>query len=317
MSKIEWTEETWNPVTGCSKVSPGCKHCYAERMAYRLKAMGKPMYQNVMRGRFWSGDLELVESALEKPLKRQKPTMYFVNSMSDLFHEKMYIEWLQKIWDVMAKTPRHTYQILTKRDFNLYTWSDIAARRYGVLPNVWLGVSVENRNYINRIEQLTQSPAAIRFVSFEPLLGDVGDLDLRGIDWAIAGAESGRGARPMNEDWVRRIRDMCIRDGVKFFYKQNASNGRKISTPELDGRVWDEMPDCRQVFGVQYKYLPPWETSDKKWYTITAPDSGVAADEVRRMNQDAAGRDKIQVLRVVKMEKVKGSYQPVSEDLDE
>lgn len=244
MSKIEWTEKTWNPITGCTRRSPGCQHCYAERMTRRLAVMGQSKYQGLLdgNGRF-NGTLHFDRTALEIPLSHKKRTTWFVNSMSDLFHDDINPEWLTSVWDVMRVTPQHTYQILTKRAENMREYAGIMAHFCGVLPNVWLGVSVENADYLNRIEHLKQTPAAIRFISFEPLLGDVGDIDLRGIDWAIAGAESGPGARPMNEDWVRRIRDICQRDRLAFFYKQNATaGGRKISMPALDGVVWNEVP---------------------------------------------------------------------------
>ena len=241
MSNIEWTQETWNPVVGCSKVSQGCKFCYAEVMARRLKAMGRPQYQSVINGR-WTGNLEFVPSALDKPLKRRKPTTYFVNSMSDLFHESVPLRWIEQVWDVMGQTPQHTYQILTKRADQMAQAVRSMVQTRGVLPNVWLGVSVEDTDNTHRIEYLTGTQAAIRFISFEPLLGDVGNVNLSGINWAIAGAESGHNARQMDEGWVRNIRDVCQRDRVAFFYKQNVVNGKKISLPALDGVVWDEIP---------------------------------------------------------------------------
>lgn len=247
-SKIEWTEQTWNPIAGCTRVSPGCQNCYAERMAKRLIAMGQEKYFGTIdkNGR-WSGELSFDVDNWNAPLKRKKPTTYFVNSMSDLFHEKVLFNWHMRIWDVMRDTPQHTYQILTKR-------ADIMARRskalteiYGVLPNVWLGVSVENQKYADeRIPYLLQTPAAVRFLSCEPLLGPVvlpswdsyifhdgfgnnGPMTTNIgysfepdnlINWVIVGGESGPNARPMHPDWARGLRDQCTGAGVPFFFKQ-------------------------------------------------------------------------------------------------
>lgn len=208
-----------------------------------MESYRRLQYQNVVDdyGR-WTGRLELSPGALKKPLARRKPTYFFVNSMSDLFHPQVSFNWLDQIFNVIDQTRHHTYQILTKRAMRMADMMPLIVERYGVLPNVWLGVSVENRSKIDRIKLLEVAPAAIKFVSFEPLLEDIGDIDLTGINWAIVGAESGPKARPMDEDWVRRIRDICLRDRVNFFYKQQMVGGRKVSTPALDGVVWNEIP---------------------------------------------------------------------------
>jgi len=244
-SKIEWTEDTWNPITGCSKISAGCKNCYAERMAKRLKAMGVQQYRKVIgdNGR-WNGYIEYAGTkVLEKPLKRKKPTMYFVNSMSDMFHERNSPLIQTIIWNVMEQTPQHTYQVLTKRASQMY--NIFVSGKLPVLSNVWLGVSVEDNFETKRIEYLRKTPAAVRFVSFEPLLEDIMDTDLTGIDWVIVGAESGQGARSMKEDWVRHIRDICLEKNIRFFYKQKIQNGRKVTMPELDGVVWRQYPKTK------------------------------------------------------------------------
>lgn len=243
MSKIEWTGKTWNPITGCSRTSEGCKHCYAERMTKRLAAMGQAKYQGLLddNGRF-NSTLRFDEAALEIPLKRKQPTVWFVNSMSDLFHKNVWFTWQAKIWAVMAKTPHHTYQILTKRADALPEIVGSLSNTYGVLPNVWLGVSVEDQRAADeRIPHLLQTPAAVRFLSCEPLLGPVdlaeamGDTawkrtcgllvnknerNYRRLHWVIAGGESGPGARPMHPDWARSLRDQCVAMRVPFFMKQ-------------------------------------------------------------------------------------------------
>ncbi len=241
---IEWTEQTWNPTTGCTKISPGCKHCYAEVMAKRLKAMGARGYENGF-------NLSILPERLEQPLLRRKPTTYFVNSMSDLFHNDISFKFLDKVFDVIKRTPQHTYQILTKRSARM--------RKYfisrTVPDNVWLGVSVENRKYgVQRVDDLRKTKASIRFLSVEPLLEDVGEIDLRGIHWVIVGGESGPKARPMKAEWVEIIKEQCEQDGVAFFFKQwggwgadgkkrpKKNNGRLFA-----GKTWDEMPsvECR------------------------------------------------------------------------
>lgn len=236
---IEWTEQTWNPTTGCTKISPGCKHCYAEVMAKRLKAMGARGYENGF-------NLSILPERLEQPLMRHKPTTYFVNSMSDLFHNDIPFGFLDQVFDVIKHTPQHTYQILTKRSARMRKY--FSSR---VVPdNVWMGVSVENRKYgLQRIDDLRKVKAGIRFLSVEPLLEDIGEIDLRGIHWVIIGGESGPKARPMKVEWVETIKDQCEQDGVAFFFKQwggwgadgkkrpKRNNGRLFA-----GKTWDEMP---------------------------------------------------------------------------
>lgn len=238
-SKIEWTEQTWNPAVGCTKISPGCKHCYAETMAKRLQAMGMRGYENGFR-------LTLIPERLAEPLERRKPTVYFVNSMSDLFHEKVPFDYVRRVFDVMAHAPQHTFQVLTKRPERMATF----CRDVRVSPNVWLGVSVENRKHgVPRIDVLRYIDAAVRFLSVEPLLEDLGAIDLTGIHWVIVGGESGRKARPMKPEWVDAIKRQCDAVEVAFFFKQwgawgadgqkrsKSANGRR-----LHGQVWDEMP---------------------------------------------------------------------------
>jgi len=241
VSRIEWTEQTWNPTTGCTKISPGCKHCYAETMAHRLQAMGVRGYENGFK-------LSILPERLAEPLKRRKPTTYFVNSMSDLFHNDIPFEFLDQVFDVIRRTPQHTYQILTKRSPRMRRYFTSCGR---VVPaNVWLGVSVENRQYgLQRIDDLRKVQASIRFLSVEPLLEDIGEIDLTGIHWVIVGGESGPKARPMKPEWVEPIKDQCEQSGVAFFFKQwggwgvdgkkrpKKSNGRVFA-----GRTWDQMP---------------------------------------------------------------------------
>lgn len=239
-SAIEWTEQTWNPVTGCTKISPGCKFCYAEVMARRLKAMGVPGYENGF-------NLSLMPDRLGQPLERQKPTIYFVNSMSDLFHDGVPAEFIDKVFDVIARTPRHTYQILTKRAERLPHYFGKST-----LPrNVWLGVSVEGRKHgLPRIEELRKVNAKVRFLSVEPLLEDLGSVDLSGIHWVIVGGESGPNARPMRHEWVETVRAQCENQGSLFFFKQWGGWGadgqrrsKKTNGRQLHGRTWDAMPD--------------------------------------------------------------------------
>jgi protein gp37 len=230
-SKIEWTDATWNPLTGCDKVSPGCAHCYAEVQSARLQRMGQRNYQNGF-------SLTLHPHMLEQPLRWQRPRTIFVNSMSDLFHAAVPMEYIRRVFQVMVETPRHRYQVLTKRAERL---AELAPQ----LPwpdNVWMGVSVENHRYTHRIDCLRQVPASIRFLSCEPLLGPLHGLDLVGIHWVIVGGESGPGARPMQEDWVRNIKRQCDRDGVAFFFKQWGGVNKKAAGRLLDGQTWDGMP---------------------------------------------------------------------------
>ena len=230
-SSIEWTESTWNPVTGCSKISPGCKHCYAERMALRLKAMGHPAYAHGFR-------LTLHESRLTLPLQWKRPQMIFVNSMSDLFHEDVPVEFILSVFDVMHRAWWHTFQVLTKRSRRLLELSD----HISWPPNVWMGVSVENQDYTFRIDHLKRTGARVKFLSLEPLLGPLPNLDLQGIDWVIVGGESGPRARPMAEEWVVEIRDQCLEAQVPFFFKQWGGTRKKRNGRLLQGRTWDEMP---------------------------------------------------------------------------
>ena len=230
-SAIEWTESTWNPVTGCTKVSPGCKHCYAERMAKRLQAMGQPNYANGFQ-------LTLHDHVLQAPLKWKTPRIIFVNSMSDLFHEDVPLDFIQQVFTVMHQAHWHQFQILTKRSERL---AELAARlRWS--PNIWMGVSVETARYQYRIDHLRETPAHIKFLSLEPLLGPLPRLALQGIDWVIVGGESGPGARPMKKSWVIEIRDRCIATQTPFFFKQWGGVRKKKTGRELDGRTWDEMP---------------------------------------------------------------------------
>ncbi|MBN8739074.1 MAG: hypothetical protein BGP24_10080 [Lysobacterales bacterium 69-70] len=238
-SKIEWTEQTWNPIVGCTKISAGCKHCYAETMAKRLQAMGTPGYENGFA-------LRLLPERLADPGKRQKPTVYFVNSMSDLFHEKVPEVYIDQVFAVIAATPQHSYQILTKRAARLARYF----RNRTVPPNVWLGVSVENRRHgVPRIDYLRTVAARIRFLSVEPLLEDVGELDLRDVHWVIVGGESGPKARPMKPEWADAVRRQCAEQEVAFFFKQwggwGADGKRRAKSKNgrlLNGRTWDEMP---------------------------------------------------------------------------
>jgi protein gp37 len=239
-SAIEWTEATWNPTTGCDRVSAGCDRCYALTLSKRLKAMGVDKYQNDGDPRT-SGPgfrLTLHEDALGIPHSWRQPRVVFVNSMSDLFHKDVSVEFIRRVFEVMAETPRHTYQVLTKRSQRLrrlateLTWPD----------NVWMGVSVESSKYLFRIDDLRAVPAAVRFVSGEPLLGPLGTVNLEGIDWVIAGGESGPGARPMDISWGRDLRDQCIAANVKFFFKQWGGRTPKAGGRELDGRTRDDYP---------------------------------------------------------------------------
>ena len=240
-SIIEWTEQTWNPTTGCTKVSPGCKHCYAEVMARRLKAMGALGYENEFR-------LTLHENRLEQPLLRKKPTTYFVNSMSDLFHEDIPDAFLDRVFTVITNTPQHTYQILTKRAERLPQYFG----QRSCPQNVWLGVSVEDRKYgVPRIDYLRRVDARIRFLSIEPLLEDLGEIDLRGIHWVIVGGESGPKARPMREEWVANIQERAEEAGAAFFFKQWGGWGadgikrhKKANGRIFRGRTWDNYPEA-------------------------------------------------------------------------
>jgi len=230
-SAIEWTEATWNPVTGCTKTSPGCQHCYAERMALRLRAMGQPNYARGF-------EVALHPTSLRLPLSWKKPQMIFVNSMSDLFHEDVPLEFIQKVFGVMHQADWHTFQILTKRSERLLE----LAPRLDWPPHVWMGVTVENADYVYRIEHVRRTRAAVKFLSLEPLLGPIHGLDLTGIGWVVAGGESGPGARPMKPEWVTSIRDQCAAAQVPFFFKQWGGVNKKKAGRVLAGRIHDDMP---------------------------------------------------------------------------
>jgi protein gp37 len=230
-SGIEWTEATWNPITGCNTVSPGCKHCYAERMAVRLQAMGQSNYKNGF-------DLALQPQMLELPLQWKKSRTVFVNSMSDLFHKDVPATYVQSVFDVMRRAHWHRFQVLTKRADRLLAMSS----EVHWPENVWMGVSVENANYVSRIDCLRSTGARVKFLSIEPLLGPLPSLNLSGIDWVIVGGESGPGARLMNPEWVTEIRDQCQSAKVAFFFKQWGGTNKKKAGRLLDGRTWDEMP---------------------------------------------------------------------------
>lgn len=244
-SSIEWTDLTWNPVVGCSIESAGCKNCYAMRMAARLQSMGHEKYKGLTeaskRGAVWTGKVRCHEESVDLPLLWKKPRRVFVNSMSDLFHPDVPTAFIRRIWDVMGRTPQHHYQILTKRPERMAeVLTDIALVP---LPNVWLGTSVEDKRVVGRIDFLRKVPAAVRFISFEPLIGDVGSIDLGAIDWAIVGGESGPQARPMNEEWVENILDQCLNEGTAFFFKQWGGVNKKKTGRLLRGRTYDAMPE--------------------------------------------------------------------------
>lgn len=238
-SNIEWTEQTWNPTVGCTKISPGCKHCYAEVMARRLQAIGVRGYENGFR-------LTLIPERLAEPLERNKPTVYFVNSMSDLFHEKVPFDYIRRVFDVMGRAPQHTFQVLTKRADRMAEF----CRGIEVPDNVWLGVSVENRKHgVPRIAVLRTVQTKVRFLSVEPLLEDLGAIDLAGIHWVIVGGESGHRARPMKPQWVDGIKRQCNDSGVAFFFKQwgtwsasGQKRSKKANGRRYRGRIWDAMP---------------------------------------------------------------------------
>ncbi|HEY1739349.1 MAG TPA: phage Gp37/Gp68 family protein [Acidimicrobiia bacterium] len=237
---IEWTESTWNPTTGCDRLSPGCDHCYALTLAKRLKAMGVERYQNDGNRRTSGPGFRLTshDDVLFVPYRWKRPRLVFVNSMSDLFHDDVPDEFIHSVFDVMRDTPRHTYQVLTKRSRRLVR----LGRELDWPSNVWMGVSVESARYRFRIDHLRQVPAAVRFISAEPLLGPLGPLDLTGISWVIAGGESGPNARPMELEWGRDVRDQCVAADVQFFFKQWGGRTPKAGGRELDGRTWDDMP---------------------------------------------------------------------------
>jgi protein gp37 len=258
-TQIEWTDATWNPVAGCSIVSAGCTNCYAMEMAKRLQAMDVEKYKGLTRrsGKrtIWNGIVREDRDALDIPLRWKKPKKIFVNSMSDLFHERVSDAFILDVWNVMRSTPHHHYQILTKRPERM---ADIVRSRVGnILPNVWLGTSIENADVLDRADALRAVPAAIRFISFEPLIGPVGAVDLSNIHWAIVGGESGRAARPIREAWVDEIYDQCFRFETAFFFKQwgtwgkdNKRRSKKANGRIYRGQVWNEMPRAAMTTGL-------------------------------------------------------------------
>lgn len=247
ISKIEWTETTWNPVTGCSKVSDGCRNCYAERLAKRLHAMGNPRYRDGF-------EVTLHHDLLESPLKWKNPRIIFVNSMSDVFHEKVPFSFIKEMFDVMSKADRHVFQILTKRSERM---AELSMR----LPwpqNAWIGVTVESQKYAHRISDLSRVPARVRFLSIEPMISSISRLDLRNIHWVVVGGESGPGCREIKAEWVRSVRAQCRASHVPFFFKQWGGVRKNVSGRHLDGRTWDEMPDVlpQRFSGLCPSFLP-------------------------------------------------------------
>ena len=231
-TKFEWTDCSWNFVTGCSEISPGCKNCYAKRMAHRLKAMGQLKYRNGF-------EVTIHPHMLLRPFEWHIPKMIFVNSMSDLFHEDVSNGFIEKGFEVMEQVDQHTFQVLTKRSLRMVE----LAHQLSWSQNIWMGVSVETEHYMFRVDHLRQTPAAIKFISFEPLLGPIPNLDLTGIDWVIVGGESGPGARQIRKEWVIEIRDKCLKAGVPFFFKQWGGYHKKKNGRMLEGKLWDQMPD--------------------------------------------------------------------------
>ena len=230
-SNIEWTDVTWNPVTGCTKISHGCKHCYAERMAKRLQKMKAEKYRNGF-------SVAVHESALSAPLTWKSPKLVFVNSMSDLFHQSVPDAFIESVFDIMNRAPQHTFQVLTKRPNRVVRMNE----RLRWTPNIWFGVSIESERWLERLRLLKKSGAHVKFLSLEPLLGPLPDLELPGIDWVIVGGESGPGARPMEAGWVRDIRDQCLHNEIPFFFKQWGGVFKKRAGRMLDHHVWDQMP---------------------------------------------------------------------------
>jgi len=250
-TQIEWTDATWNPVAGCSIVSAGCTNCYAMEMARRLNAMGMRKYEGLVRRSgnrtVWNGIVREDRAALAIPYGWRKPRKIFVNSMSDLFHEGVSDEFIVDVWKVMKENSHHNFQILTKRPDRMAAIVNGKIRM--ILPNVWLGTSIENAAVVFRADELRSVPAAIRFISFEPLIGSVGAIKLAGVHWAIVGGESGRAARPIREEWIDEIYDQCVEQKTAFFFKQwgtwgkdNKRRSKKANGREYRGRLWDEMP---------------------------------------------------------------------------
>jgi protein gp37 len=258
-TQIEWTDATWNPVAGCSIVSPGCTNCYAMEMAKRLQAMEVEKYRGLTRrsGKrtIWNGVVREDRAALDIPMRWKKPKKIFVNSMSDLFHEGVSDAFIQEVWKVMRAASHHHYQILTKRPERMAKL--VRSKIADVLPNVWLGTSIESEEWVGRADALRTVPAAIRFISFEPLIGPIGAIDLRGIHWAIVGGESGKGARPIREEWIDEIYDQCSRYDTAFFFKQwgawgkdNKRRSKKANGRLYRGQVWDGMPKVASVTAI-------------------------------------------------------------------
>jgi protein gp37 len=235
-SAIEWTEATWNPVTGCDPVSPGCAHCYAKTFAERWRGIPGHPYEQGFELRFWP-------QRLDQPMRWTRPRMIFVNSMSDLFHEDVPLAYIEQVFDVMGRAKHHTFQILTKRHERL---AQLASELIWH-PNVWIGVSIENRRFVHRADYLREVDAAVRFISAEPLLGPLDGLDLSGIGWLIAGGESGPGHRPVKIDWLRELRDRCVDEGVAYFFKQWGGHRPKSGGRILDGQTWSQMPRTRAL----------------------------------------------------------------------
>lgn len=232
VSKIEWTDSSWNPVTGCTRISSGCQNCYAQRMAKRLKAMGNPRYTNGFK-------VTLHWDLINAPYEWKKPRRIFVNSMSDLFHEDVPVEFIKRVFDTMNNTPWHTYQVLTKRSERLLKLAPLL----NWTPNIWQGVSIENQEVVHRLEHLREVPAHVTFLSLEPLLGPLSELRLDKIHWVIVGGESGPRARPIKPEWVRELRDNCIENDVPFFFKQWGGTRKHLNGRLLDGQTWDQYPD--------------------------------------------------------------------------
>jgi protein gp37 len=241
-SEIEWTDTTWNPVTGCTKISSGCVNCYAERIAHRLKAMGNKRYKNGFR-------ITMHPDLVEIPMKWRTPRVVFVNSMSDLFHEEVPFDFIKKVFETMNKCPHHTFQVLTKRSKRLVEVS--ALLRW--TSNIWMGVTVEDSSNIFRIDDLLRSDASVKFISCEPLIGEVHFPTFRGIDWVIVGGESGPNARPMKKEWAISIRDLCVEEGIPYFFKQWGGLNRKENGRILDGTIWNQMPR------LSHRSLPEWK----------------------------------------------------------
>lgn len=235
-TRIEWTDATWNPIRGCTKISPGCAHCYAETFAERFRGVAGHPYEQGF-------DLRTAPHKLADPLRWRTSKMVFVNSMSDLFHDEVPVGYIEEVFDVMGRAPHHTFQILTKRHERLAQLAPDLPWH----PNVWMGVSIENRRFVHRADLLRDVDAAVRFISAEPLLGGLEGLDLTGIDWLIAGGESGPRHRPVKAEWLRDLRDRCVQDGVAFFFKQWGGHRPKAGGRLLDGRTWDEMPHARAL----------------------------------------------------------------------